>query len=493
MNKNETSMPDRTGGAVVNNSPATSVGGDAEYGYSDSSLLSIDFAAIWAAIYRSRYWIIGIVVGSLLIGAILTILSTPIYRAQATVQIDQEAAKVIGTEDTDTSAAIQDSDRFLKTQLDVIRSRSLAQAVAEDMKLFNSPQFLEAMNVNPEARPSISVSPQEAQRELVLDALRDNLGVALPLDSRIVTISFESPDPALAARVSSSFARNYIRKNLQRKFETSSYAREFLKQQLDEAAVRLAESEREALEYARRTRIIDASNAAGSTTGDQALGPKSLVTATLVRLNQDYAGALARRIDAQKKWESARGQNVMSLPEVLNNLAIQNLLQQKATAQAEYEQELQRRKAEFPTVKQAKARLDELDQQITAIAGSIRQTLRGSYETALQQERAFEAQMTELKGDTLDEQSESVQLGILQRKTTNNRQIYDLLLTRYSELNAGAGVQANNLAIVDQATTPSVPVKPSIPLNMALALLAGVGLAVRFWTRAIVQHRSDAR
>src|SRR3546814_8246859 len=72
----------------------------------------------------------------------------------------------------------------------------------------------------------------------------------------------------------------------------------------------------------------------------------------------------------------------MTLPEVLNNLAIQNLLQQKAMVQAEYEQELQRRKEDFPTVKQARARLDELDRPIAAIASGIRQTLRSEEHTS---------------------------------------------------------------------------------------------------------------
>src|SRR3546814_9235189 len=104
--------------------------------------------------------------------------------------------------------------------------------------------------------------------------------------------------------------------------------------------------------------------------------------------------------------------------------------------QAEYEQELQRRKEDFPTVKQARARLDELDRQIAAIASGIRQTLRGNYQTALAQEQALEAQIAQLKSDTLNEQNQSVQLGILQRNTSNARRLYDLLNTRFNELNA---------------------------------------------------------
>src|SRR3546814_2490686 len=170
----------------------------------------------------------------------------------------------------------------------------------------------------------------------------------------------------------------------------------------------------------------------------------------------------------------------MTLPEVLNNLAIQNLLQQKAMVQAEYEQELQRRKEDFPTVKQARARLDELDRQIAAIASGIRQTLRGNYQTALAQEQALDAQIAQLKSDTLNEQNQAVQLGILKRNTSNARKLYDLLNTRYNELNAEAGVQANNVSVVDRADRPLKPIKPSIVFNMAVALLAGLLFAALF-------------
>ncbi len=450
-----------------------------EVAYEDDGLVAIDLEAVWAAIFRSRFWIGGIVLGTLLLGVMITILSTPIFRAQATVQIDQEAAKVLGTEEADSTASIVDSDRFLQTQLDVVRSRAIAQAVAEDLQLFNNPRFLEQMNVDPDSAETSVLPIEEAQRELVLETLDENMNVGLPVDSRIATISFDSPDGSLAARIANSFAENYIRNNLQRRFDTSSYAREFLQEQLQEAAIRLSESERAALDYARRTRVIDASNAADAT-GTNALSPRSLVTATLVQLNRDYASALSRRIAAEQAWETARSTEPTSLPQALNNLAVQNLLQERAKVKAEYEQELQRRKEEFPTVKQAKARLDELDRQIDAISVSIQQTIKASYETALEQERALEQQISQLKTDTLNEQERGVQLGILQRQIANDRQLYDLLLTRFNELNAEAGVQANNVSIVDRATRPVEPVSPNIPLNLALAFLVGIGLAGLF-------------
>ena len=51
---------------------------ESDAAYVDESAFSFDFAAIWAAVYRSRYWIIGIFFACLLAGIVITILSTPV-------------------------------------------------------------------------------------------------------------------------------------------------------------------------------------------------------------------------------------------------------------------------------------------------------------------------------------------------------------------------------------------------------------------------------
>ena len=91
------------------------------YGSYDTGIF--DFSAILVAAYRSKNWIFGIFTGCILLGIVFSLLTTPVYQSAATIQIEQQAAKVTGTEDNDITAAVQDSDRFLQTQLDIIRSR----------------------------------------------------------------------------------------------------------------------------------------------------------------------------------------------------------------------------------------------------------------------------------------------------------------------------------------------------------------------------------
>lgn len=439
---------------------------------------AIDFHDIWAAVYRSRAWVLGITLTCFALGVVLTLLTTPFYRATATIQIDQEAAKVLGTEQSDVSSSILDTERFLQTQMDIIRSRSVAISVAEELRLFEDVGFLESMDVDPDSASYTNLTPEEARRQLVLETMAENLTLDLPTDSRLARVSFDSPDARLAARIANSFSENFIRNNLQRKFDTSAYAREFLAEQLKQAQVRLERSERAAVAFASRTRIIDTSNAADTAGGQPT--PRSLITATLVQLNQDYSGAMSKRISAERQWQRARSTNVMVLPEVLTNLAIQQLLQQRSEAQALYEAEIQYRKQDYPTVRQAAAKVAEINRQISGIAANIRNSIKAQYDVAQAQERAIKNQVDRLKGETLNEQNQGIQLSILRREADTNRQQYAALLTRYNQLNAESGVQANNIALVDRATTPSSPNWPKVPLNLAVALVAGIALSSLF-------------
>jgi len=438
---------------------------------------ALDLHAIWAAIYRSRY-LIGIVMAVCLgAGLLVSLLLTPRYQASATVQVDSEAAKVLGTEQVDPNAAAQDSERFLRTQLDIIQSRALANTVATSLKLYTDDGFLTAMGQEPTgALPNLS--EQASRREQVIAILQNNLFTNLPPDSRVVQITFRSRDPVLAARVANSFAESYVRTNLQRKFDNSAYARGFLGEQLSASQAKLQRAERDVVDYARRARIIDTSNAAGSAAGTGgATAGGSLTSATLVQLNAQLSEALARRLEAQSQWERASSVSPLTLTDVLSNNAVQQLIQQRALLQAQYEDELKRRKADYPTVIQLKARVDELNGQVNQVANNIRSSIRLRYDAALRQENELRDQVNALKNASFTEQNQNVQLSILKRQADTYRSQYEYIMRRFNELSSEAGVQANNVSIVDRAPIPLVPVFPKVPLNMALALIAGVLLS----------------
>jgi len=429
---------------------------------------------IWAGIYRSRIWIGLIMAACIAIAISYSLLATKLYKSQVSIEVRQEAEKVLGTEaDREGAASKNDSDRFLQTQLEIIRSRGVAATVAQNLGLYRGDGFLDAMKIEPAETGTPNQSLQLLHREQVEQALIANVDVEYTGNTRIAELTFVSPDPKLSARVANAYADAFIRNNLSRKFDSSTYALDFLRNQLAEAQQRLERAERQALGYARRLRLVDPSNAAGSVAGT----PQSLLSAQLIQLNQAYSGAVADRIAAEQKWQQTRRLPDLKVPEVLANPAVQSLLQQRAQSSATYRQQLSTRQANYPTVLEASAQNREYDRQIGIIAHNVRDTVKNQYDIALSREQKFARQIDQLKSTTLDEQSQGIQLSILRREADTSRQQYDSLLRRYNSLNAEAGVQTNNLNVVDEARISEAPSWPRLPLILALAIFVGLLLS----------------
>jgi capsular exopolysaccharide synthesis family protein len=430
--------------------------------------LRFDLGALLTVLRRNLVPVAAILAGSLIAGLLLTWMVPPRYVATASVQIDQEADRVLEGTEVRPVADDADAERFLQTQTDVLRSRSLAIQVAQRLKLFGNRAFFAAMKA-----PSGDTA--KSGREATLRLLQAELTVHLPRNSRVVEIAFESPDPVLAARIANTYASEFIRTNLQRKFDSSAYARDFLSRQLAAAKDRLETSERELNDYARSAGLI---RTGGGIDGSSGMAPASVTSASLVQLNAAANDARAARVSAEEKWRAVSTAPLMTIPEVLGNQAIERLLEQRAAGAAELQRERARHLGGHPGIRQLQSRQAELDRQVGDIAQAIRASIYDRYREAWGRERALAGQVEALKGDTLEEQDRNVRYTILAREADTNRTLYDGLLQRYKELSAAAEIRANNLSIVDMAEPPPSPASPRLALNLLAALAAGMLVAV---------------
>lgn len=433
---------------------------------------AIDLHKLYSAVRRNRWLILGVVLAAVLLGLVATMLMTPKYTATASIQIDQESARILDSQDVQPAAAYQDADRFLQTQIDVLKSRAMALRVLDSLNMRQNGEFIERMG----GKIDHEKADDQAARDQVLDKLvEDNLSVELPRESRVVSINFESPDSELAAKVANAFAANYIAYNLERKYNSSSYARDFLSKQLALARMRLEESERAVTDYARSAGLIRTSDPTAE--GGSSSATTSVTTASLVQQNQSVNAATTARIAAEQRWRAVADQSPMNISDVQSNQAVQQLLTARAQKQAELQQELAVHQSGHPSVIALQAQVDEINRQLNAIASGIKRSIRTAYDVARQQEQALLGQVSKLTGETLAEQDRGVQFGILQREADTNRTLYDGLLQRFKEVSAQSGITENNVSTVDQAVPPSSPSSPNLKLNLLLALLAGLGIA----------------
>ena len=447
-----------------------------------NGLLGFDLGAIIAAFRRNLLAVLVIIGAALALGAIATVLMVPQYQATSRLLVDQQAAEIL-EDGASPAVPYQDADRFLQTQVDILRSRTLAARVVESQDLAESEPFFQAQGATMPTSEDVDVPGADGnvlkalRRDVAIDLLSDATNVALPLDSRVVSVSVESADPVLAARLANAYARGFIESNLARKFDGSSYAREFLAQQLAEAREQVEQSERDLNQYSRAAGLIRVSGQGQNADQETTL---SITTDSLVQLNAAASQAAAQRLEAENRWRVAQNTNAMNLPSVLQNLAVQNLLRQRSDAVAALADERERHLDQHPNVLALEAQVSNINDQIDSVASSIKRSIRVEYESAVQREQDLRDRVENLRSNALDEQDRGVQYNLLKRTAETDRALYDTLLTEFNELNATAGSTSNNVSLVDEAEPPREPVSPNVILNMVAALAAGLAFAGGF-------------
>lgn len=430
----------------------------------------------FVSLVRRNFLAIGAIIGAFVaLAIVLTLLDTPKYSAQASVQINDQSDKVLG-DDLDTQTNVNttwDVERFLNTQLEILQSREVAERVARKLNLYNDTAFFAAV----EAELPEDDADQRTREEVTFRLLRANLGVDLPFETRIVRISFTTTDPQLSAKIANAFAEEFIQSNLQRRFDSSSYARGFIAEQLEQARAELESSERELNAYARQAGLI---RSRGSLSNEDGNISTSVTTDSLGQLNMAANKARAERIAAEARWRAESSQPLMSSPTVQSSLTVQDLLTERAKVDAQIETLRARYLDDYPPITQLKAQRESLDVQIQQVARSVRDGVRAEYLAAAEAESRLRGQVDQLQGATMAEQDRAVRYNTLAREADTNRSIYEGLLQRYRELNASAGIAASNLAIIDRAVPPLFPSSPSLPKNLFVALILGLFFAGGF-------------
>lgn len=444
---------------------------------------------IYLAVLRNAVWLAVIVAVFVALGIAVTLLITPKYASTALVMVEQASTELIKGGDVNPSGESWDAERFLQTQLDIIRSKTLASRVVDEAKLADDPRFYGAFGMT---MPDVDTAGGQqklaaARKQVATDLLAGSLSTNLPINSGVIQLGFTTEDPVISAKLANSYAEVFVENNLSRKFDSSLYARRFLQDQLEQARARLETSERDLNRYSRAAGLIRLSGQGEQKGEDSAL---SVTNDALVQLNSSANTATSERVAAEDGWKTISNQPLLSIPQVIGNAAIQALLTQKAQLEGQLADERARHLDDYPTVKALKAQIASLNGRIDSIGQSVKKSVYLEYQAALEKEKSLKEQVSGLRTDALTEQDRGVQFTLLRRVADTNRALYDALLERYNQINASAGSASNNVSLVDRAEVASKPSSPNFFFNTALALVLGlIAGAVFVYLREIFDDR----
>jgi polysaccharide biosynthesis transport protein len=399
----------------------------------ESEPVGITLLEYWRILYKRRWLILWISLVVVVLAVVRALLQTPLYTSTVRVQIDRPMQIVQG------GNLAQDSDNFefMQTQLQLLESRNLGDRVATTLKLSWT--------------PSVSVTQVR--------------------NSRLFDISYTDTDPSQAQQIANGFADAFIALNIDKRFQANENAKIFLEDKIQQLKLRLEDSEKGMLEFARKQQIVATDIASKS----------SIAESTLAEATSELSTLISERTKNEELWRQAERSDDLSLPQLLSDPAIGSLRSKRSELEIEYQEGLKTFKPGYPLMVQIRGKLDEIDRQLAAQARTIKDSLKGAYEAALARENELKSRVVDLKGQLLDLQKRSIQYNILKREVDTNRELYTSLLQRYKEVDVAGGAGVDNVFVVDRAS-PGYPSSTSLwsALLKSLALGVGLGVAVAY-------------
>ncbi|MDO4681788.1 MAG: polysaccharide biosynthesis tyrosine autokinase [Lautropia sp.] len=446
----------------------------------------------YLAIIRERKWLVlGTAIIVTILATVIVNLMTPIYRASATILIENSKRNVISFEEIYGVPA--GSREFFQTQAEFMRSREVGIRVVKSLDLVNNPLFNRDLRGNSgeeSAQQSESASSTEtptteqqaagqgvsaeaginpylsedALEEQVLARYKANLDIVPVKNSQLVEIRFESPDPVLAAKVANQTAESYITADLDARFDMQQTASRWLNERLNQLRTDLETAEANLQAYREEIGLVATpSSTLGGNERQLDTSSDRLIAA---RVERSRAEQIYRQV--------ARGaRNRYEVPEVFNNAAVVSARTAVSAAEQRMADIAGSLGPSHPAYKAAQSELDQARANLRRQSENVIASIAKAYEVAVQTEKALEKEVASSKGNIQEINRKEGRLNVLQRDVATAQQIYQTFLARVKETDATADFQNPIARVVDPAVPPIMAVKPPKPQIILLAAVIG--------------------
>lgn len=400
-------------------------------------------------LWAGKAWILVIAILGLGLGFLATYLQTPIYRAQALVQIDPPGQNLSALSNPYPATAFNyfDHRNYYNTQYRLIKNKTIGTRALTKLDLADKEPF-------------------KGAKDPALMFIAHVQVIPVP-DTRLAQIMVEHEDPREAARWANTLAEAYLEQNLESKIETTRNVYSWLQERLAAAEGEVQKSEQSLYEYTKEEKLFVAADG------------RSIGTATLSTLNQEATEAKTRRIEiesalAQVDKLKKAGNSPDALPQIAADPLVQRLNMSKADLDVELVQLKNRYKSGHPKVKKVVTQIEQIQDAIDAQTEKIVDGMLADYQQLRRRERDLRASIDTERKQSIEASRKTVQLDMLEREALSNKSMYEAILQKIKETDIASSLRANNVSIVERASVPGAPIRPQPVKNLTVALVLGL-------------------
>jgi len=348
--------------------------------------------------------------------------------------------------------------------------------------------------------------------EVMIGIMQNNIKVEVNTSRNDITngfnISYRGRDPRTTQAVAADLATKYIDEQTKITISNSTSAKQFIEAQVKQVKEELDKIDKERVDFMNKN-LGNLPQEEASLVGQlNGLREQQKALMSEVGRLQDRRSAISSQLAiVRKQTENNRTDVAENLTDPKTTQAWGNLVQRKATLEAELQRMLAELRPKHPDVQAKQIELDSVKKEMDSMISDWKERIREKEERLAkrpdllasdletqgkladgeikrQQEMlaANEKQIGELMSRLNNVPGAQVALGALDRDYATAKANYDQLLVQQNRIALGADAdtqqQGAGIQLIDPANRPVVPVAPKRFTLMAIGLALGVGLGL---------------
>lgn len=467
----------------------------------------LSLGRILKTLWRRKLLIAGTIGGTVLLAMIAIGNLTPRYTADSllVVAIPDSRGSVSGS---NSDPGPGRDEPMLRTQVEILRSAALALQVVRSLGLVADPEFNQALRPpgflgqawstmagwqsylaglpglgwletkpaanDVENHPVAGTSGTMMEEQRVMGEVLHHLSVENDGKSFALRVSFESVEPAKAAKILNEFTNTYLKNQVDAKFEAATTAAKWLERKLIDLRQKQLDAERAVQEFRERSVI----NEVG--VGSEAAPLSSI---EIVNLSHDLTEASAARAHAESELREARSLSESgggSVTSTSSPLAAGTLnLRTQLHALQERQADLKTKYGDkHPAVVAVAADIAQTQAAIDKEIGRVNAALSTQVRIEKSREDAIRASMQSLQTEYQQSNRSAIELRQLENEATAARTVLQTFLTESFKTSAQVEVQQADARILAPAEPPQFPSAPNKRVLIGIAIMAGTVLAL---------------
>ena len=401
---------------------------------------------------RHRWRILMFVAAVVAATAVITARIQPVYESTATIDVDRQMPTgVIGQESTRLS--MNDADQFLATQMKLIQSDSVLRPMADKYHL---------REIEAKGKAAGGEFGPATEAPVILR----NLRVDRPRNTYLIQISYRSTDPRLASDVANGVAKSYLQHIFTIRYRSSEGLATFMERQLEEVKAKVEQSTSALLQFERELNVINPEE------------KTSILSARLMQLNTEFTVAQGDRVRKEAAWGSVQSGTLEAAQVSTQGEALRKLGERLEQAETEFTAVKSHYGVNHPEYRKAQTLFQQAGRQLQEARENIVRRVGVEYGEAVSRESMLRHEVASQKEEFDRINARSLEYQTLKREAEADRRLYEELVRKIKEAGINASFQNSAIRIADPARPSVIPVFPSLKLNLVLAFLASLVLAI---------------